>query len=220
MTTSPARQAVSWALAQATGRAVAFLDETYSVEPNLKQRFYAMTAVVVQLGEIEGLRRGLVARVPSGYWHTSDALQSSGGRTDTEHLVDYLADPLGSEACVLAVRVGVETDDATGEDARRECIVRLMTELSSPQSPEGQVGLFMLERRRVATQRNLDAATRARAVAEGLLDARVRLLQVSPSDEPLLWLPDLVCSAWRLEFLRSDGTLFGPLRSMTRVVSA
>lgn len=220
MTTSPGRQAVVLALAQATGRAVALLDETYSVEPGLARRFYAMTAVVVQLGEVEGLRRGLVARVPSGYWHTSEALRTASGRVDAERLVGYLADPTGSEACVLAVRVPVERDDATGEGPRRACLVRLARELSSGQSPEGQVGLFILERRRVATQRNLDAAIRATAVADGILDPRVRLLQVSPSDEPLLWLPDLVCSAWRLELLRSDPTLFEPLRSMTRVVRA
>lgn len=219
MTTSPGRQAVARALAQATGRAVAFMDETYSVELGLKQRFYAMTAVVVQLSEVEGLRRGLVARVPSGYWHTSDALQSADGRAHAQRLVDYLADPRGSEACVLAVRVPVGRDDATGEDARKECLVRLMAELSSAESLEGQVGLFVLERRRVATQRNLDAATRARAVADGVLSARVRLLQVSPSDEPLLWLPDLVCSAWRQELLRADAALFEPLRCVTRVVS-
>jgi hypothetical protein len=218
MSTSPGSEAVGRALAHATGRAVALLDETYSVEPGLARRFYAMSAVVVQRGEVEGLRRGLVALVPSGYWHTSDALQTAGGRAEAEHLVGYLADPRGSEACVLAVRAPVGRDDVTGEDARRACLVRLMSELSSTDSPEGQVGLFILERRRVASQRNLDAATRARGVAGGVLSARVRLLQVSPCDEPLLWLPDLVCSAWRQELLRSDGTLFEPLRFMTRII--
>jgi hypothetical protein len=218
MTTSPGRQAVVRALAQATGRAIALLGETYNVEPGPKGLYYAMTAVVVQLGEVERLRNGLVARVPSGYWHTTDALQSVSGRADAKRLVDYLADPTGSEACVVAIRVPVERDDVAGEAARRACLIRLMSELSSGHSPEGQVGLFILERRRAATQRNLDAAIRATAVADGILDPRARLLQVSPSDEPLLWLPDLVCSAWRRELVRSDPTLFEPLRSITRVV--
>ncbi|WP_166741828.1 hypothetical protein [Cumulibacter soli] len=44
------------------------------------------------------------------------------------------------------------------------------------------------------------------------------LAAVSPAAEHLLWLPDLVCSAYRQKITRNDAALYNEIAALTRVV--
>lgn len=51
-----------------------------------------------------------------------------------------------------------------------------------------------------------------------MIPARTRLLQVTPAEEQLLWLPDLVCSAYRQQVARSDASYFSHIEAMTTLL--
>lgn len=198
-------------------RPVAYLDETYNVDDRWA-RFYVMTAVVVQADQRADVRDALVDRAGSGYWHTSEALRARDGQQRTLALLDYLGHPDGSELCVLAHARTVEDDDADGEQARARCLTSLLHHLTSTPSPDEPVELFVLERRRDRRQANRDAQTKTDAIRSGRISRQARLLQVSPGEEQLLWLPDLVCSAYRRKITAQDSALFERIARICRVL--
>ncbi|MFT3887383.1 MAG: hypothetical protein QM713_04370 [Arachnia sp.] len=183
---------------------VAYIDETYNLDDRWA-KFYVMTAVVVQADQRDLVRRALIARAGCGYWHTSEALRSSEGRRRAHDLLDYLGHPEGSEFCVIAHARAIEEHDTDGEQARAGCLTQILSRLSAL---EDSVELFLLERRRGRRQSNQDAQTKTDAVRAGHVPRHAQLLQLSPGDEPLLWLPDLVCSAYRRQLTADDATLF------------
>lgn len=144
--------------------------------------------------------------VGSGYWHTTEALQSASGAAQVCELLDYLGDPAGTETCFVAHEHPVEPDDSYGERARAACLTTLLHHLN--RVLDDNVELFVLERRLTARMTHLDAATKNRAIQQDLISSRTRLFQTSPSDEHLLWIPDLVCSAYRQRITGRRGDLF------------
>jgi len=191
---------------QTRAQRVAYIDETYSLDLSHGERFYTVTAVLIEADARDGLRTGIRQEVGSDYWHTTEELRTAAGRARTLSLLDYLADSHGSEACVVAHTRNLDADDHDGELARSRALTRLLTNVCS-ETDDAAVAV-VLEARRGRALSNRDAATKADAVATGQLDARIRMLQTSPRDENLLWLPDLVCSAHRQVATRSDRELF------------
>ena len=119
---SGAAEALRLAYSQAGRASVAFIDETFDVDPAHPRHFYVMAAVVVQCEELDGLRAGLVDLAGSSYWHTSEALRTEAGRERTREMLDYLGNPEGTERCVVRHHVEVAPSDSKGEEARAECL--------------------------------------------------------------------------------------------------
>lgn len=199
-------------------RPVAYIDETYNVDPRHGQRYYVMAAVVVQGDQAANVRAAIVGLAGASYWHTSEKLRSASGRQRTVELLEYLGDADGSEFAIVSHETVVAPDDVDGEVARRRCLRALLSRLGHAPAADDRVQLFILERRRENAQANRDAKTKAEALADGVVPATTRLLQVSPGDEQLLWLPDLVCSAYRQQVAHRDESLFGLVDHLTEVL--
>lgn len=210
---SAASKALQSAYRQNGSGPVAYLDETFQVETS-GPTYYVMTAAVVEADQCDIVRAGIRQIVGSTYWHTTEALQSQEGRIMTRELLDYLGDPSGTEVCFVAHERQVAPNDTHGEQARAACMTSLLAHLSSPSSPAGQVELFVLEKRLTNRMANMDARTKNEALRAGLISPRTRLFQTSPSDEQLLWIPDLVCSAYRHQITGRTPDLFPRVSAM------
>lgn len=215
---SAAKQMVLDAYARATGP-VAYLDESYQAPDDTTGRptFYIFTAVLVDLKDVDALRSGLVERAGSSYWHTSEALKSDQGRAQTRDLLDYLAK--GVEPCVIAHRVRVDPDDHDAEGSRQACYQALAVNLAKGRPGVWDpVKLLVLEERNQRNLINKDQANHKELVSEQLIPRNTRLLQTSPAHEQLLWLPDLVASAFRRTITHTDRTLYRVIEGQVHFV--
>lgn len=187
---------------------VAYLDESYQapdpvVSPG--KTFYIFTAVVVHPEDMDELRKGLETIAGGTWWHTNKALLATEGRQKTRHMLEFLAD--GSEACVIAHQVPVEASDHDAEQARRACYRGMAVELAH--GSEGKwdpVELLVLEERNQKNFRNKDRKNHSELVTEAKVPRQTRQLQISPSFERLLWLPDVVSMAYRRTITHTDKT--------------
>lgn len=197
---------------------VAYLDESYELGLEGRRRFYVFTAVVVhRRNDIEPLQKGLRERAETDYWHTTEALQDESGRRRARELLRYLAD--GDELCVIAFHAPVLDNDPDGEQTRLACYRDLVGRLAS--GVDGRcdpVGLVVLEQRSPQRHANLDRKNHSTLIKEGLIPPAMRQVLVSPRQERLLWLPDLVCSAFRRTVTHHDGSYFALVEDQTYVI--
>ncbi|WP_232541872.1 hypothetical protein [Nocardia bovistercoris] len=169
------------------------------------ETFYIFTAVIVEFDQMAELREGLRDIAGSNWWHTTQALLDDSGRAKTREMLKFLGE--GSETCIIAFQVPVEHDDHDGEVARRACYRSLAVELAA-----GRVGawspvdLFLLEERNQNNFRAKNKLNHTQLISETRIPQPTRLLQTSPGVERLLWLPDLVSSAYRRSITHNDDT--------------
>lgn len=197
---------------------VGFIDETYHLEKDGRDRFYTIAAVVVAAQELKPLRQDLDDRVPGGWWHTSERLQTDQGHEDALDLLATLDSSL--EACVIVDHVAVSdaVDADEGLTVRAKVLSKLLIALHQAEGPmHGPVQLAVAEENRRARVNNFDRATRKSLIDKGSLPQTVGLMHASPGSEHLLWLPDAVCSAYRQDKLGRDSDLFDEIRDLTYV---
>jgi hypothetical protein len=196
---------------------VAYLDETYHVEYDGRRRFYVMAAVVVLEHDRDPLRNELDEIVPSGWWHTTNQLRTDEGRDQARELLQTFRVP--DETCVVVDKISVDPADKDGTRARGAVLGRLLSALHTAElGTHPPVGLTIIEEHRTARINNYDRAVRADLIKSGLMADTAPLLAVSPGAEHLLWLPDLVCSAYRQKMVFRRGELFEAIENLTRVV--
>jgi hypothetical protein len=197
---------------------VTYLDETYHVENDGRPRFYVMAAVVVLESDRDPLRTELDDLVPSGWWHTTNELRTEAGRDQARNLLETFRVP--DETCVIVDKVSVDADDdKDGTRARGAVLGRLLTALHTAEhGTHPPVGLTVIEEHRIARINNYDRSVRANLIASGLIAGSMTLASVSPGSEHLLWLPDLVCSAYRQKTVFRRGDLFEAIEDLTHVV--
>lgn len=194
---------------------VAYLDETYSLEAD-RRRFYVMAAVVVLPGDRDPLRNELDNLVPSGWWHTTDELRVDGGRERARDLLRTFQAP--DEACVVVDKVEVADDDKDGFAAREAVLCRLLSVLYAPAGSHPPVRLAITEEQREARKNNWDRTIRKSLITGGSIGADMNMVHASPGSEHLLWLPDLVCSAYRQKTLFANADLFEEIEDITTVI--
>lgn len=203
---------------------VAYLDESYQVSDPVvapAETFYIFTAVIVAFEQMSELREGLGDIAHSGRWHTTEALLSDSGRAKTRDMLKFLGH--GPETCVIAFRVPVDADDHDGEAARRACYRGLAVALTGGGAGAwSPVELLVLEERNQNNFRNKDRKNHKELIAEKRIPQPTRLLQTSPGVERLLWLPDLVSSAFRRSITHTDDTrtLFDEVRDRVHFVES
>jgi hypothetical protein len=201
-----------------TGAApVAYLDETYHLDFDGRRRFYVMAAVVVLELDRDPLRTDLDRLVPTGWWHTTDELGSHDGRDRTRTLLQTFQVP--DETCVIVDKIAVDPSDRDGSLAREAVLGRLLTAVHTAEhGTHPPVHLAVIEEQREARKNNFDRAIRTRLITAGAIAARMQLVAVSPGSEHLLWLPDLVCSAYRQKTVFGKDDLFVEIEHLTHVV--
>lgn len=206
------------AYAQNKGKPIAYLDETYRsrADKPAEDPFYVFTAVIVAAEEVRGLTLDLIKIVDGDYWHTSESLKTEFGREKTLELCDYLGD--GSEPCVIACKMEGRTGKGDAEEMRRACLLGLLEALSKGGPGWPQVQLMVMERRRTTDQVSIDQHTMTLARQQKLVSRHAQLVQVSPSLEPLLWLPDLVSSATRQKMVHGDSTYYNGFANLVHEV--
>ncbi|MFN8190995.1 MAG: hypothetical protein U0R78_11255 [Nocardioidaceae bacterium] len=196
---------------------VAFLDETYHVEKDGRRRFYVMAAVVVLHEDRDPLRDELDSLVPDGWWHTTDELRTDGGREHARSLLQTFRIP--DETCVIVDKVALDADDEDGTQARGAVLGRLLTAIHTAEfGSHPPVNLAVIEEQREARKNNFDRSIRKQLIEAKAISESMALASVSPGSEHLLWLPDLVCSAYRQKLLFQRDELFGEIEELTHVV--
>lgn len=195
---------------------VAYLDETYSLQPG-RRRFYVMAAVVVLPHDLDPLRNELDELVPDGWWHTTDALRQGGGRDRARELLGTFRAP--DETCVIVDKIEVAQRDKEGFEAREAVLRRLLTTLDSPPpDAHAPVRLVITEEQREARKNNWDRSVRKALIAEQAISSQLQMVHASPGSEHLLWLPDLACSAYRQKTVMGKDDLFAQIQDLTRVI--
>lgn len=200
-----------------SGGAVAYLDETYHLEFDGNRRFYAMAAVVVLEHDRDPLRTELDEMVPGGFWHTTDELRNDPGRERARSLLQTFQVP--EETCVVVDKIFVDPSDKDGTQARAAVLGRLLTAVHhAHHGTHPPVDLAVIEEQRESRQNNFDRSVRRQLLqAEAIADT-MALVAVSPGSEHLLWLPDLVCSAYRQKVVLRRSDLFEEVEHLTHVV--
>jgi hypothetical protein len=177
-----------------------------------------MAAVVVLEHDRDPLRNELDGLVPSGWWHTTNQLRTEHGRDQARQLLEAFRVP--DETCVIVDKVSVEQADKDGTQARGAVLARLLTALHTAEhGTHPPVGLTVIEEHRTARINNYDRSVRAELIKSGTIDDTAPFLAVSPGTEHLLWLPDLVCSAYRQKTVFHRGGLFEVIEDLSHVVN-
>lgn len=202
---------------RAPGGYVAFLDESFELQAD-RQTFYLMSAVVAHRDQLGPLREGLVDVVGDRRWHTTDSLLTSKGRRQAVKVAQYLGDEQGTEVCIVSCRMPLGDDG--GDAARQACFGQIATSLCTGAKPlAGQVHLMVLEQRETQHERSFDAKIVKELRTEKVICRQCQLRQASPSDEKLLWLPDLVSSAVRRSITHQEKDLLDPIAHIVQVMN-
>jgi hypothetical protein len=196
---------------------VAFLDETYHVETDGRRRFYVIAAVVVLEKDRDALRDEIDGIVPDGWWHTTDQLRTPAGREQARELLQTFRVP--DETCVIVDKISVDDDDKDGMQARGLVLGRLLTAIyNAEHGTHPPVSLAVIEEQREARKNNFDRSIRKQLIAEAAIAEAATLLAVSPGSEHLLWLPDLICSAYRQKMVFARADLFAEIEHLAHVI--
>lgn len=198
--------------AQFPGQPISFLDEAYrGFERPGEPPFYIFTAVIVEQRDMETIRKDLLEMAGSTYWHTSEALRTPDGRALAKDMLGYLMD--GSEPCLVAKKVSIDPSDRSLEEARRTCFQALAVTLTlGVEGISPPVGVHVIEKRNTRELQKIDTRSHSDLIGSGAVPRTSRLVQASPSDDRLLWLPDVVSSAVRRSVAFGDNGMFDVVR--------
>ncbi|WP_280217870.1 hypothetical protein [Nocardia neocaledoniensis] len=200
-----------------TAGPVAYLDETFQRPGAGLPAFYVFTAVLVDRAEMADLRHRLREIAGGTFWHTTDELLTGDGWKKTLAMLEYLGQ--GTELCLLAHEHQVDETDTDVEQARRACLRGLLSALSSGGPSWGRVDLAVFEERTPRNRANFDRKHVSELRREGKIHRGMQVQMVSPKFEHLLWLPDLVSSAFRKSITgRGDQNLVEPIRARMHFV--
>ncbi|MHC9549260.1 hypothetical protein ACQQ67_10375 [Corynebacterium diphtheriae] len=154
-----------------------YLDESYSVPDEYESgSFYILAAVKLSYGDLEGTRKTLRDISEKDYWHTTDELRTSEGQYRTVEMLKQL-DSWGDKHLV-SVEIPLQSGGAL-EQARGDCLRALVEHIYG------------------SARDNRDRCLVRRLRQEGIFPREVGVAWVSPSDEQLLWAPDITCMAYR-----------------------
>lgn len=173
---------------------IAFIDETYRADEHGEPPFYVLSAVILDPDVRDGTRTQIRTIVGGSYWHTTEAIQDEKGQATTRELIAFLA--RYQDPCIVAVREDIGAHE-TVEAMRAHCLATLMTALATGGDSWPRVQLAIPEERRHKKDQDRDQHTARQARSAGLVSRHFQIFHTSPALEPLLWLPDLVCTAYR-----------------------
>ena len=177
-----------------------YIDETYNKQGDDKRPpYYIIGGALIQAKHLDATRKDLREIVDGDYWHATEALQTANGRKITEQLLQYCAD--FDDTYFISHQASIK--QGTMEQARRSCMKALLRRC---QQEFPMLRTIVVERRQTSREDDMDRATLREIKKEGNFPQATPLLAVSPAEELLLWLPDLVAMAYRRQLTHADET--------------
>ncbi|WP_144414289.1 hypothetical protein [Corynebacterium mustelae] len=175
------------------------MDESYRepAKQSDKDGYYIIAGSVLTKDTLEGTRIRLQEIVGHNHFHTTEALQTTDGTHTVHALLDQCHQWEDKHLLVVKTRLGPGDDT---EHARQQCLTALIRELDT------NTRAIIFEKRQHNKDNNADQALIKKLRNQKLLPQSVRTVWVSPSDEKLLWLPDLVAMAYRRTITHTDDT--------------
>lgn len=203
------------------GQEILFFDETYTLpEENLPENFYALIATKFEYSSLESVRNDLLEIVGKNFFHSTEALKNSEGRECFEKLVQYFSNRRADS--VITCKTSLQ-DEYPSESARRDCIRDILTFYLPKKSAVR--GLVFESRNNLNLGMKMDARDQhflKKLREEDIIPSIEELGTVwaSPTNETLLWAPDIIGMAFRRTLTHTDQTanyFFDYLNEITEV---
>ncbi|WP_315185760.1 DUF3800 domain-containing protein [Corynebacterium durum] len=177
-----------------------YIDETYNRQGDDKRPpYYIIGGALIQAKHLDATRKDLREIVDGDYWHTTEALQTANGRKTAKQLLQYCADV--DDTYFISHQASIK--QGTMEQARRSCMKALLRRC---QQDFPMLKVVVVEARQTNRDNNIDRITLRELKKEENFPQATPLLAVSPAEELLLWLPDLVAMAYRRQLTHADET--------------
>ena len=177
-----------------------YIDETYNRQGDDKRPpYYIIGGALIQAKHLDATRKDLREIVDGDYWHTTEALQTANGRKTAKQLLQYCANV--DDTYFISHQASIK--QGTMEQARRSCMKALLRRC---QQEFPMLKVVVVEARQTNRDNNIDRITLRELKKEENVPQATPLLAVSPAEELLLWLPDLVAMAYRRQLTHADET--------------
>lgn len=176
-----------------------FIDETFHAPSNPGgSHFYVFALVGLERENLRHYREELRRLVVRSRWHSSEMLGKQSGRDRFRKTVMYF-----SEFAHLHIFVvnQIPEADRTGENTRRKLITFIVRNMLTRDSES----FLIFENRGSSGQKNQDLETLRGTLS---LEQRSKVRFLEPANEELLWLPDMLASAYRYHLTGKSNELF------------
>lgn len=189
-----------------------YLDETYELSKKHAGRgFYVFAGVSILESELLQHRDFIRGIVGTNYWHTTEIAKTAAGRAEVRDFLEAVSSRYEFE---IWLAESLEGSDRSGERVRSQLMKQLVS--TSVQSrPEG--ASFVFERRRDSFQQNADLRVISELRSRQIISRQTSISFVSPAEENLLWVADLVAWAFRQHYLNSDSTFLAPIAKQLKI---
>ena len=179
---------------------VLFLDETYDGKSRTNTpAFYIVSGALIKAEHLARTRQDIQEIVGSNYWHSTEAMQTSQGKSTAVELLKYCSEV--KDTYFISHKIHINHKHL--EHARRDCIKALLKEC---QREVSGLKAIIIEAQQKRSFDDWDRSTVRQMKQNKELPRETAFMSVSPYQEPLLWLPDLVALSYRRSLTHSDTT--------------
>ncbi|MEY3561141.1 MAG: hypothetical protein RL068_293 [Actinomycetota bacterium] len=192
---------------------LAFIDESFQAPSQDPDSFYIIAAAVIEKDQVLEVRKRLANLVQNPTWHTTEAGRTERGKQKIRELASYLA--IVSKP-VIVVLDQLASSDRSAEAGRAQAIRALLAELASEHMY--LTGTVFYERRVPGFMQEHDELIFERIRQSKLEGARLQVVGLATKKEPLLWIPDIICWAYRRAYLDGDHSFFNELGKVAKVI--
>lgn len=178
-----------------------YFDETFTdPKEGLSRSFYLLCAVQIEHKNLHAIREELYEIAGGEYWHSTEALQTAEGKQRYVEMLEYCRD--WKDPGIIACKIELE-DGMPSEEARRDCIRAL---LSDAIPTIDSLGGLIFEARQQSKDNDRDRRFIKKLREEKVVPQSINSAWVSPAEERILWLPDIIGMSFRRTITHADDT--------------
>jgi hypothetical protein len=192
---------------------LAFIDESFLAPSQWKDSFYIVAAAVIEKDTVLTIRQEMRRRVKRGTWHTTESGRSEAGQQKIRELASYLATVVKP---VIVVVDELAKSDRSAEAGRAQALRGLLTELAN--NHIYMTGTVVYEKRIPGYMQAHDDVIIEGIRRQGGDASKLKVIGIASKREPLLWIPDLICWAFRQAYLDDDQGYFTDLAKVATII--